>query len=159
MKKLLLIRHAKAVSELGNSDFERPLKNSGIRDAELMAERLHHAKIVPQMLVSSPAIRTLSTANIFSEYLSLPKAKEDLKIYEASRLVLLNLISEFDDKHNFIGLIGHNPTMEQIAHYLTGELIDFPTCAIALVEFNVDKWAEVSADTGTLKWYSSPKED
>ena len=159
MKKLLLIRHAKAVSELGNSDFERPLKNSGIRDAKLMAERLHHEKLIPQILVASPALRTLSTANIFSDYLSLPKAIEDLKIYEASRAALLDLISQFDDKHNFIGLIGHNPTMEQIAHYLTGELIDFPTCAIALIEFKLDKWSEVSADTGTLKWYSRPKGD
>jgi phosphohistidine phosphatase len=159
MKKLLLIRHAKAVPEIGNSDFERPLKHSGITDAEMMAERLLHNKVIPQILVTSPALRTLATANIFTEFLSLPKATEDLRIYEASRPALLQLISEFEDRHDFIGLVGHNPTIEQIAYYLTGELIDFPTGAIALIEFDLDSWEEVSSNTGTLKWYSSPKED
>ena len=159
MKKLLLIRHAKAVSEITSSDFERPLRNKGVKDAEFMAERVLHEKIIPQILISSPALRTLSTADIFSEFLSLPKPKEDKRIYEASRMTLMDVITEFDEKYNFVGLVGHNPTMEQIAHYLTGQLTDFPTCAVALIEFDSDNWEMVSANTGILKWYSSPKED
>jgi len=158
MKKLLLIRHARATHDLGYEDFERPLKKSGIQDSEIMAERLLSGKIVPQYLIASPALRTLSTANIFAQFLSLPKPKEDIRIYEASRLTLLDVINGFDDKDDFVGLVGHNPTMEQISHYLTGQLLDFPTCAIALIEFELDNWAMISAGTGTVKWYSFPKE-
>lgn len=70
MKKLLLIRHAKAVHDNAYDDFERPLRHRGIRDAQSMAEALLKEKIVPQVLVTSPAIRTLATADIFSEFLS-----------------------------------------------------------------------------------------
>jgi len=159
MKKLLLIRHAKAVHDMSYEDFERPLKHSGIKDAELMAERLLSKKIIPQQLIASPALRTLSTADIFAEFLSLTKPKEDLRIYEASRLTLLDLINGLDNEKDFMGLVGHNPTMEQIIHYLTGELVEFPTCAIALIEFDLDDWGAVSAQTGSLKWYSIPKAD
>jgi phosphohistidine phosphatase len=158
MKKLLLIRHAKAVHDLNYVDFERPLKSSGIKDAEFMAERLLAEKIVPQQLVTSPALRTISTADIFAQYLSLAKPKEDLRIYDASRLTLLDVINGFDNTRDFVGLVGHNPTMEQIIHYLTGNTVDFPTCAIALLEFELDDWTAISAQTGTLKWYSIPKD-
>ncbi|MFB9845070.1 SixA phosphatase family protein [Mucilaginibacter ginsenosidivorans] len=159
MKKLLLIRHAKAVHDLSYDDFERPLRKSGIKDAEFMAERLLAEKIIPQKLFTSPALRTLSTADIFTQFLSLSKPKEDIRIYEASRLTLVNLINGFDDKFDFVGLVGHNPAMEQVIHYLTGQLVDFPTCAIALIEFEMDSWEMISAGMGTVKWYSIPKED
>jgi len=159
MKKLLLIRHAKAVHDLSFDDFERPLRSAGIRDAELMAERLKSEKIIPQILVASPALRTLSTANIFSEFLSLPRPQEDIRIYDANRLTLLDVITQLDNKHDFVGIVGHNPTMEQVSHYLTGELFDYPTCAIALIEFELDSWELVSAGTGNMKWHSIPKEN
>ncbi|HTI58005.1 SixA phosphatase family protein [Mucilaginibacter sp.] len=159
MKKLLLIRHARATHDLDFEDFERPLKKSGIRDAELMAERLLAEKLVPQNLVTSPALRTLSTADIFTQFLSLPKAKEDIRIYEANRPALLQVINEFDQKQDFMGLVGHNPTLEQIIYYFTGQSLDFPTCAIALIGFKLDSWEMISAGTGTVKWYSFPKED
>src|SRR6185312_11932181 len=123
MKKLLLIRHAKAVHDTSYEDFERPLKHSGVKDAEFMAGRLLATKTIPQQLVTSPALRTLSTADIFAQYLSLAKPKEDLRIYDASRLTLLDVINGFDNQKDFMGLVGHNPTMEQIIHYLTGELV------------------------------------
>jgi phosphohistidine phosphatase len=40
MKKLLLIRHAKAEKDALGKDFDRPLKYIGIQDAAFMAERL-----------------------------------------------------------------------------------------------------------------------
>lgn len=158
MKKLLLIRHAKAVHDTSYEDFERPLTPSGIKDAEFMAERLQKKGVVPQILVSSPAIRALATADIFSEYLSLSKPKQDEKIYEAGRVTLLDVINGFDDRYNFIGLAGHNPTIEEMVKYLTGKAVDFPTCAVALIGFEFDSWPQVAAGTGDLKWYDSPKE-
>lgn len=158
MKKLLLIRHAKAVHDLSYEDFERPLTRSGIKDAEFMAERLLKKSIVPQLLITSPALRALATADILSEFLSLPKPRHDKRIYEATRVVLLDVINSFDNQYDFIGLAGHNPTIEQITQYLTNEAPEFPTCAIALIEFEFDNWLQVIAGAGTLKWYDSPKE-
>ena len=123
-----------------------------------MAERLQKKHLIPQVLVSSPALRALATADSFSEYLSLSKPKQDKKIYEASRIELLDVINGFDDRYDFIGLAGHNPTIEQMAQYLTGRIVDFPTCAVALIAFEFDSWQQVGAGTGDVTWYDSPKE-
>ena len=159
MKKLLLIRHAKAVHDLNYDDFERPLKLSGIKDAELMAVRLKANQLIPQQLVASPALRTRSTADIFAAFLSLPGPLLDTRIYEAGPITLLEVINEFNNQYDFIALVGHNPTMEQIVSYLCNVRVEFPTCAIALLEFELDDWAEISAQTGNLSWFSEPKED
>jgi phosphohistidine phosphatase len=103
-------------------------------------------------------LRTLSTADIFAEFLSLSRPKEDVSIYEASRITLLGVINGFDDEYDFIGLVGHNPTVEGLSEYLTKIPLGFPTCGVALIEFPVDNWKMVSGGTGTLKWHASPKD-
>ncbi|MEO6498771.1 MAG: histidine phosphatase family protein [Mucilaginibacter sp.] len=157
MKKLLLIRHSKATHESGFDDFERPLTHSGMQDAALMAERLKARSVIPELLVSSPALRTLSTANIFSQHFPIPKAQTVKAIYDASETTLLQVINEFPDDANFIGLVGHNPGISQILYYLTGSVHDMDTSGVALIEFKADSWAEVSGDTGKLISYDSPK--
>jgi len=154
MKKLLLIRHAKAVHETGYTDFERPLKYSGLHDAAVMADRLLEHSIVPQILVSSPALRTLTTANIFAEHLLLPQPHTDKHIYDAEQDVLVNIVGELPDAHDFIGLVGHNPGISQLLYYLTNEFRDMETCAVALIEFNADEWGKTGK--GKLVYYSSP---
>jgi phosphohistidine phosphatase len=157
MKKLLLIRHSKATHEAGYEDFERPLTHSGVRDAGIMAARVDALSLKPQRIISSPALRTIGTANIFSEHLSLAEPKTDKTIYDASEQTLLKVICNFDDKYNFVALVGHNPGISQILYTLTGAYQEMATSGVALIEFNIDSWAEVSADTGKLIVYNSPK--
>ncbi|MBS1504079.1 MAG: histidine phosphatase family protein [Bacteroidetes bacterium] len=159
MKRLLLIRHAKAVHDLGYDDFERPLKHSGIHDAELMAGRVKNEGHIPQILVTSPSLRTQATADIFAEFLSLPKPRESQKIYEASRANLLDVINEFPSEYDFIGLVGHNPGLAQLVDYFTGETPDLTPGSVALITFDTDEWLMLSRNTGGLKWFSSPKEE
>ncbi len=156
MKKLLLIRHAKATHELGFVDFERPLKPSGLQDAAIMAGRVKEKGFVPQTLVSSPALRTISTANVFSQHLDLPSASEVLAIYDASQDQLVDIISMLNDDQDFIGLVGHNPGIGQVLYYLTGEAKDVPPGAVALIEFNSDTWATVGGKSGKLAFYDAP---
>lgn len=157
MKKLLLIRHAKATHEGGYIDFERPLTERGVTDAGFMAEKVKAQDIVPELLVSSPALRTVSTADIFSQHLPITKPQTDKSIYDASDRTLLKVINNFPDDVDFIGLVGHNPGISQILYYLSGKVQDMATCGVALIEFDTDSWAEISGDTGKLLTYISPK--
>lgn len=159
MKKLLLIRHAKATHETGFADFERPLTDKGFEQAELMAARLQVNNIQPQILVASPALRTLSTANVFSQVLGLPKALTDKAIYDASEGTLLKVIDGLPNDKDFIALVGHNPGISQVLYYLSGAIKDVPPCSVALIEFNLDTWTEIFEQTGKLTFYSTPKED
>lgn len=156
-RKLLLIRHAKASHEHGYIDFERPLTTSGIQDAEMMAQRLITKKEIPQLLISSPALRTISTANIFSQHFLMPHAQTNKDIYEASPLTLLKTINNFPDDLHYIGLVGHNPGVSEIHYYLTGVLYNMDTCGVALIEFETDRWADISAGSGELRFHDSPK--
>jgi phosphohistidine phosphatase len=157
MKKLVIIRHAKATHESGYEDFERPLTPQGIHDAAIMAGRLAEMGHVPKMLVSSPALRTISTANIFTQHLNLPAAEEIKGIYEADLDDLVNIVTELPDSMDCIGLVGHNPGIGQLLYYFTGAAHDVPTCAVAVVEFETNDWMKVEANAGKLTTYDFPK--
>jgi phosphohistidine phosphatase len=157
MKNLLLIRHAKATHESGYVDFDRPLKQSGMQDALFMANVLKRQASIPEIIVTSPALRTLTTAQIFAEHLHLPPADTDKRIYEANELTLVNVINNLPNEYNFIGLVGHNPGISQLLHYFTGQIRDVPTCAIALISFDNDDWRSISTEDGHLTFYDSPK--
>ncbi|GAA4087940.1 SixA phosphatase family protein [Mucilaginibacter panaciglaebae] len=159
MKKLLLIRHAKATHEGGYVDFERPLKPSGLRDAAIMAGRLKEHNIIPQILVSSPALRTLATANVISEHMGLAKAEEIAGIYDAAGDDLLDVITQLDDGCDFVGLVGHNPAIAQVFYNLSGQPQDISPGAVGLIEFDINTWADVRSNRGKLVYYDSPKDE
>ncbi|HEY2581423.1 MAG TPA: histidine phosphatase family protein [Mucilaginibacter sp.] len=158
MKKLLLVRHAKAEKDTSVKDIDRPLKYIGIQDARFMAERLKENSLIPQFIVTSPALRTKTTAEIFADHLLLPNPELNKAIYEASQQTLLRVVNQLPGEYNFIALVGHNPGISQILYYLTGDSREVHTSTVALVEFEVDNWKAVSGDTGSLAYYSSPKE-
>lgn len=157
MKKLLLIRHAKAGSNDMN-DFDRPLTDKGINDAALMADKLKKAELVPEYILTSTALRTKLTADIFMKCLSIRHKGDDKRIYEANTHTLLNVINHLPDEHSFVALVGHNPGISQILYELTGEIRDMPPAGTALIGFDFDEWEMVHSDTGKLAWYDSPKE-
>jgi phosphohistidine phosphatase len=130
-----------------------------MRDAAIMAERIESESFIPEILVTSPSLRTLATANILSEHLRLSKPLEAEKIYDASQQTLLQVISNFSDKYNFIGLVGHNPGISHLVHYFSGEILDIPPGTVVLITFEFDKWNEITYDTGTVAWFSSPKDN
>jgi len=159
MKKLLLIRHAKATHESGYIDFERPLKPSGLRDAAIMAGRLKEQNIIPQALVASPALRTLATADVFAEHMALARPEEIKGIYDAEPEKLMEIINELDNKHDFIGLVGHNPGIGQVLYVLSGQAKDVPPGAVGLIEFDADNWEAIRPNTGKLRYYDSPEDE
>ncbi len=158
MKKLLLIRHAKAEKDTSGKDINRPLKYIGIQDAAFMAERIKEQSIIPQIIITSPALRTKTTAEIFADHLLLSDPKTNKAIYEASQQTWLKVINQLPDQYDFIAIVGHNPGVSQILYYLTGETREVHTSTVALIDFEINDWAAVSGETGKLAYYSSPNE-
>lgn len=158
MKRLLLIRHAKAEKDTAGKDIDRPLKYTGIQDAAFMAERVKEKAIVPQVIFTSPALRTKTTAEIFTDHLRLATPAVIKSIYEASQQSWLKAINKLSNDYDFIGIVGHNPGIAQILYFLTGEVKEVHTSTIALIDFETDDWATISGETGKLVYYSSPNE-
>ena len=157
MKKLLLVRHSKAEKDTGGKDIDRPLKYPGIQDARFMADRIKEKAIIPQVIVTSPALRTKTTAEIFADALKLPNPNTEKSIYEATQQTWLKVINRLSNQYDYVAIVGHNPGVADILYYLTGEVRDVHTSTIALIEFDLDDWAEISGNTGKLTYYSSPK--
>ena len=156
MKKLLLVRHAKAEKDTGGKDFDRPLKYIGMQDAGFMADRLKEKLMVPEYIVTSPALRARTTAEIFADHLGLPVPATNKSIFEASEKTLLKIINDLPDQYNFVALVGHNTGIAYILQYLTGAAMEVHTSAVAVIDFETDDWASISKGLGTLAYFSWP---
>lgn len=160
MKQLLLIRHAK--SDWGNAelrDFDRPLNKRGKVNAPEMAERLVRQGIKPDLVISSPALRAITTANLFVNAWEMPASgiQQEPAVYDANVKTLLNVINNIDDQHYFVALFGHNPGLTELVNYFDGHLSNMPTCSVALLSFPFDNWSMISADTGKILLFDYPK--
>jgi phosphohistidine phosphatase len=160
MRRLTLIRHAKSSWDYAElSDFERPLNARGRRDAPAMATRLSAGLERPLRLISSPALRAITTAHAFAAALEVPNSaiRIDPRIYEATRGTLLELVRECSDADRHLLLFGHNPGLSELAHLLAPcPFTDMPTCAVVTLSFDNAQWRGLQPGTGLLQRYEFP---
>ena len=65
MNRLYVVRHANSCwSNKLLSDYERPLKKSGVEDARQLAQYLKTKKFIPDCILYSAANRTTETAKM-----------------------------------------------------------------------------------------------
>ena len=161
MKKLYIIRHAKSSWEDGSlKDQDRPLNKRGQRDAPIMAEHFLGEEERVHMLVSSPAVRALSTCKIFAKALKYPTNAITIanEIYGASVDQMMQLINSWNDEWDTVCIFGHNPTFTYLAERLCNINIgNLPTCGIVGIEFESNQWQAVSLGNGTQIFYDYPK--
>ena len=168
MRRLFLIRHAKAEPSVGRDDYERALTERGRHDARRVAETLAARDMLPDILIHSGALRTKQTAEIFaSEWPRRVTLQEDLELYDATPGMLLAHARALPDAHASVGLVGHNPAIGELAVSLAGFGADpelrrmaakFPTCAVAALDFSVEVWDDIERKTALLALFVTPSE-
>lgn len=157
------MRHAKSSwDNPGESDFDRTLNERGKKDAPEMAHRIQKKEFNPQLIVCSPAKRTQKTARLVAEVLGYNEKKIELEtsMYDADISDLLHTIRTLEDDLNRVMMIGHNPGFTGLIGTLTTSLIaNLPTSGVALIQFNIKSWKQVSNHSGTLEWIDFPKSE
>ena len=139
-------------------DFDRPLNERGLKAAPLVGRFMRKRKIQPGLVLSSPAERARQTASLVAEAAQLTAAPRfDERIYEASAIRLLEIISQIEETVDEAMLVGHNPGLEELLMVLTGEARRMPTAALARIPLDIGKWSEVREDSGSLDWLVKPK--
>jgi phosphohistidine phosphatase len=119
-RKLLLMRHGKSDWSVDADDFDRPLKKRGIKAARQIGYWLsNNTHYKPDVVLSSPAERALSTASIIADMLPGVELELDDRIYEADIQQLLQVLSEIPGDINCPLLVGHNPGLESLLLYLS----------------------------------------
>jgi phosphohistidine phosphatase len=146
MKTLFLVRHAKSSRDDPSlPDRDRPLDDRGRQDAPKMGKRLAKRDVKPDLLLSSPALRALTTAQLIAEEVGF-KRKDivvDDRLYASNADDLLAVIRTLDKKLDRVMLFGHNPEFSDLAHRLSSEIIDMPTSAIVEFNFDTKAWSDV----------------
>lgn len=171
MKRLFLLRHAKAVpAETGIEDFERTLMLSGMQDAGAMARYLRRGDHTVGLILSSSAARTAQTAELVLQQLECEVEYREA-LYLASPAKILAAVRGAPITVPSLMIVGHNPGLEALATLLAREPVrrkerarhealeeKFPTCALAILDFDVGRWRDVTAGTGKLVDFVRPKD-
>jgi phosphohistidine phosphatase len=161
MKTLYLMRHAKSswsFEEL--SDRERPLNDRGRDEAPRIGQALAKRHITPALIVSSPAVRALSTAVLVAREVnySHDKIKVEPALYEADLDTVVAIVRELPDEANSVLLTGHNPTFTDVVNYLSPSPLsgEMPTAGLMCLRFLVDHWAEIEPANAEFYFYDHP---
>lgn len=160
MKKLILIRHAKSDwSNPLSEDFLRPLNKRGKKNAPLMAKVLKEKNIRPDLIISSPSIRTKQTLEYFIKELNYnDEVRFEESIYEAPYENLLKVIKDIPNIHKTVFLMGHNPGLCDLTNFLVDKSFEnIPTCGVVEIDFDVKNWKDISKENSNLISFKYPK--
>ena len=159
MKTLFLVRHAKSSRDDASlPDRERPLNARGLHDAPALGKRLAKHRVQPDLMVSSPATRAWTTAQLVAAEIGyeVTAIVVDERLYAARVSDLLAVIRALDGKADCVMLFGHNPEFSELAGRLSGEAVDMPTCAVAQFAFDSPSWTNVGVLAPTRFTLDSP---
>ena len=143
-KLLVLVRHAKSSWEHpGLRDHDRPLNPRGLRDAPRMAARLGARAPAPERIVTSSAVRALTTARTFADELGLDPGSLEVRpeLYGAGSGEVLEIVRGLGDRLGSVVLVGHNPTFTELGNGLPAERIGHvPTCGVVSLALESGRW-------------------
>lgn len=135
MAHLLLMRHAKSDwSADSGSDFDRPLNERGIRSARLIGRLLTDAGLRPELVISSPAVRAISTARLAAEAGGWDCPIREERVFYEGALAQISDIVRSPSNPSRVLAVGHQPTWSFLAESLTGEPVDMRTATVAVIE-------------------------
>lgn len=156
------MRHAKSSwRDAETSDHERPLNGRGRRAAPIMGELLKRRALVPDLIVTSTALRALETAKAVTGACSYEGPMEiTRRLYLAEPPAYYDALTEIPAGKERVLVIGHNPGISELVFELTGEEREMPTAAIAWIELPVLELSEVDRATrGRLVDFFRPPRD
>jgi phosphohistidine phosphatase len=162
MRRLTLVRHAKSDMGLpGQQDWDRALNRRGQQDAPEMSRRLRERGFKPDLILSSPAVRALSTASIMARELKVPAERiaQDERLYLAQAQAIFDVVRELGGDAQHVMVFAHNPGITECANRLSaGENIDnMPTCAVFSACFAVENWSMLQWGSGQDADFDYPR--
>ncbi len=127
-RELLILRHGKSDWSKPVDDFHRPLKKRGKKNATQIGSWMRGQGIIPDIVLSSPAVRARETARLASEAMHLAAADivDDPAIYEGGRDELLQIVRSLPKTVGRVLLVGHNTGIDDFVLFLAKGNITIP---------------------------------
>lgn len=162
LRRLVLIRHAQAAG--GAVDADRLLTEHGARQAAAIGPWLEQAGLVPDRVLVSPARRAAQTWEAAAPA-SAAQPTTEPRIYANTLEALLAAIQETPADVTTLALVGHNPSIGELAHALDDghgspaaqQRLDagFPTGAVAVFGVGTP-FDEMAPGDATLSDFAVP---
>jgi phosphohistidine phosphatase len=168
MHQLLLLRHAKSSwDDPKQADRDRPLNKRGHKAAEAMRQAMLELGLAPDVVLVSPARRTLETLAALEPWPETPLVEQVEPLYLATVPQMLGVLRDVSETVRSVLLIGHNPGMHDLAVALAGAFATgedahrlaegYPTGALA--EFAIGaQWRQLDAGGGRLVRFLRPRD-
>lgn len=166
--RLLLLRHAKSSwDDPGLADHDRPLAARGRRAAASIRQHVQDAGVDPQLVLCSSAVRAAQTWEAIRDGIDGdPEVEISRDLYEAGAEDLLERLHGVPDTAKSVLLVGHNPSMEELARELSGRgnpealaamTLKYPTGGLASLSFE-GRWADLAPGNAYLDTFVVPRD-
>jgi phosphohistidine phosphatase len=161
MKTLILVRHAKATKSMFNiEDIDRPLIEKGIQDTYSMSHWLKMHKYIPDLIITSPAVRAYGTGMIMARILDYPvnNIKITYSLYEQGEEGYVDVLLSIKNEYKTVMLFAHNPDITNfVMSHCERFNEDIPTTGVIGLDLKIKAWEEIQDCKGTLKFFEFPK--
>lgn len=159
MRRLILLRHAKSDwSAAAASDHDRPLNPRGERAARAMGELITRAGEVPDLVITSSALRARSTVEMaagsggWSSEVQVTEA-----LYDTTIAAALEVAGGAPDSVGRLMLVGHEPVWSGLIHHLTGGSVQMKAGSAAGIDLDVEGWGGAPHAGGALAYLLPPR--
>lgn len=169
VRRLVLLRHAKAEAGGRAGDQVRPLALAGRRQCIRIAGALTGHDLVPEFVLCSSAVRTLQTWVLVRG--GLGHTEIDLQVsdglYQGGAAEVLTALRAIDPAVRTVLVVGHEPTMSALAAALAGPgsgdaavaqvRAGMSTGAFAVLELD-GAWNDLARGAARLREVISPRD-
>jgi len=158
--QLYIVRHGIAIAPEDPKcppDPERYLTEEGMEKTRQVAKGVAKIGAAPDLMMSSPYLRALQTAEVFAQVLEYAKQKirkSDLLLPGAEPLQLFRELAKNKD-HSAVFVFGHAPHLDDVIATALGSkqhISSLKKAGVALVELR-----RVAPPSGELIWLGTPK--
>ena len=125
--------------------------------AEALGRFVAQVGLIPELVLTSPAVRTATTADLAaaagswnSEIVTVPD------LYGAEPNSVLSLIRGIDGADRVM-VVGHEPTMSGLIGRMTGSHLRVPTGALTSLRLFYSRWADLGWGTAEVELYIRPR--
>ena len=158
--EIYVVRHGIAIDREDPKcppDPERYLTEEGVEKTKRVAAGVAALSATADVLLSSPYVRAMQTAEIFATALDYPKQKirqTDLLLPGAEPTLLFRELAK-DKHHSTLFIFGHAPQLDDVIATALGSkhhITSLKKAGVALLELK-----RVSPPNGQLVWLATPK--
>ena len=134
----------------------------GKNNAPAMGKLLKQQGIIPELVITSTAMRAKTTAELVTAEIGIKPDKMvyEKELYLASAQEIFLLIKETPPEYNSVMIVAHNPGITELLNRLTGGnnfVANIPTCGVAELQFE-GEWNKLASGKCLLEKFLVPKE-